>query len=54
MDKRIPMHKELAMGMKSAQREAVGKAPGADKKVVKMKKGGLAKKDCKCEGGMVK
>lgn len=49
MDRGIKLQKELAMGMKSAQREATGTPPGGNKKVVKnMKAGG-----CAC-GGSVK
>lgn len=53
MDKGINLHKELAMGLGGAKKEATGKAPGTDKKKVQnFKKGGLA--SCKCGGPMKK
>lgn len=44
MDKGIKLQKELAMGLKSAQREATSTAPAAGKKVKNMKCGGMVKK----------
>lgn len=44
-DKKINLHKELAMGLKSAEKEATGSAPN-HKKAVKFAKGGAVKKVC--------
>lgn len=41
MDKGIPLRKELAMGMDSAKKEAVGK--------VKLAQGGMVGKPCACQ-----
>lgn len=41
MDHGIKLQKELAMGLKSAQRETTSTAPAAGKKLINKKCGGL-------------
>ncbi len=40
MDKGISLRKEIAMGVKGAEKEASGTYPGTSKDDVKLKKGG--------------